>query len=277
MKVLVPLDGSRLSDAVVSHVRRLLHGQRGSCEAHLLHVIDPEHPRAEAGAEMRLHLGALARVLEADGLRTVLRVVAGEPVAKIIEAAVDDHIDLVAMATHGRSGLGRWARGSVAERVLRSCPVAVLLVNPKGLHLADDELRYREIVVALDEQGLAAGALERAAAMLTGDDARLTLLMPEAVDRARVRRDVERFGLTVARVLPTHGAPAGAILAHAREHGTDLLMLSDAPRSQLSAWPLDPAVEAVARRSPCPVLFLRATTTELVTKPGETAAVSREP
>lgn len=225
--------------------------------AHLLHVIDPEHPRAEARAEMRLRLGALARVLEADGLRTVLRVVAGEPVAKIVEAVNDDRIDLVAMATHGRSGLRRWVRASVAERVLRGCPVPVLLVTPKGLLLTDDEPRYRKIVVALDEQGLAAGALDQTAAMLKGEDAELTLLLPDEADLINVRRDTERCGLAVAQVLPIGRAPADAILAHAREHETDLLVLSGAPRSPLSAWPLEPVVEAVARRAPCPVLFLR--------------------
>ena len=39
MKILVPLDGSRLSDSVVSHVRRLFHGQRGACEALQRHVV----------------------------------------------------------------------------------------------------------------------------------------------------------------------------------------------------------------------------------------------
>lgn len=258
MKLLVPLDGSRLSDGVVSHVRRLFHGQRGACEAHLLHVIGTQHPPPETRAGMRMHLGALARLLEADGLRTVLRIVSGDPVEQILEAIVDERIDLVAMATHGRSGLRRWTRGSVAERVLRSCPVTVLLVNPKGLVLTDDEPRYHRLVLALDEEGLAAGALDEAAALANGADAQLTLLLPEAVDRAVVRRDLEGREISVARVLPLHGSPDRAILAHAREHGADLLIVSGPPRSPLSAWPLDPAVEAITRRAPCPVLLLRA-------------------
>lgn len=260
MKVLVPLDGSRLSDAVVSHVRRLLHGRPspGACEVHLLHVLDVEHPPIAARAEMRMHLGALARVLEADGLRTVLRVVPGDPVAQVLEAVVDDRIDLVAMATHGRSGLRRWARGSVAERVLRACPVTVLLVNPQGLALTDDEPRYRRVVLALDERGLAAGALDEAAALIARPDLELTLLLPGATDRAAVRRDLEGRGLSVARVLPLVGPPGRAIVAHATEHGADLLVLSGAPRSSLSEWPLERVVEVVARKAPCPVLLLRA-------------------
>ncbi len=257
MKILVPLDGSRLSDGVVSHVRRLLHGQRGACEAHLLHVIDAEH-RPEARAEMRMHLAALARVLEADGLRTVLRIVAGEPVTGILEAVVDERIDLVAMATHGRSGLRRWTRGSVAERVLRSCPVTVLLVNPKGLVLTNDEPRYQRIVLALDEEGLAAGALGQAATLAGGADAQLTLLLPGEVDRAVVRRDLEERGVSVTRVLPLQGGPDRAVLAHASEHGAALLIINCPPRSPLTAWPLDPAVEEITRRAPCPVVLLRA-------------------
>jgi hypothetical protein len=149
-------------------------------------------------------------------------------------------------------------RGSVAERVLRACPVTVLLVNPKGLALTDDEPRYRRVVLALDEQGLAAGGLDEAAALIARADVELSLLLPESIDRAAVRRDLEGRGLAVARVLPLAGSPGRAIVAHATEHGADLLVLSGGPRSPLSEWPLERVVEVVAREAPCPVLLLRA-------------------
>lgn len=257
MKILVPLDGSRLSDAVVSHVRRLFHGQREACEAHLLHVTEPASRPGTRG-EMRMHLAALARVLEADGLRTLLRVVSGDPVAEILETVVDDHIDLVAMATHGTGGTRPIGWGSVAECVVRACPVAVLLVNPAGLVLHDDETQYRRVVLALDERGLVPGAVEQAAALAAGAGAELTVLLNKATDPTTAHRELERLGVPAARVVPLHGPPARAILAQAREREADLLALSGRPRSPLAPWPLDRVIEAVARTAPCPVLFLRA-------------------
>lgn len=136
MKVLVPLDGSRLSDAVLPHVRRLLARLAAGCEVHLLHVVtEAEDARPEARAEARAHLAACQQLLEPEGFRVRPRVVPGDPVQEILERAVDEEVDLVAMATHGRSGIGRWVRGSVAERVLRACPAPLLLVSPRGVHL----------------------------------------------------------------------------------------------------------------------------------------------
>lgn len=61
MRILVPLDGSRLSDAVISHVRRLLRAAPRGCELHLLHVLAPGDRRLDARASARAHLGALER------------------------------------------------------------------------------------------------------------------------------------------------------------------------------------------------------------------------
>ena len=46
--------------------------------------------------------------------------VEGDPASAILDVAATEHVDLIAMGTHGRSGLPRWALGSVAERVLRA-------------------------------------------------------------------------------------------------------------------------------------------------------------
>jgi nucleotide-binding universal stress UspA family protein len=53
----------------------------------------------------------------------------GEPASTILELSATENVDLIALGTHGRSGLSRWALGSVAERVLRSAEVPLLLVR----------------------------------------------------------------------------------------------------------------------------------------------------
>jgi nucleotide-binding universal stress UspA family protein len=59
-------------------------------------------------------------------------VVSGTPYYKIIEIAGTEKVDLIVMATHGRTGLGHLFMGSVAERVVRTAPCPVLTFHPTG-------------------------------------------------------------------------------------------------------------------------------------------------
>lgn len=142
-RLLVPLDGSTLAEAVLPYVRRLA-SPRGT-HVVLLQVVDPapvvaamETPAAAqiiAEAEERdriegqAYLTRMQARLVADGLDVtpVLRV--GDPAAAIEEIAREHDVELIAMTTHGRTGLGRLVFGSVAERVIRSAPVPVFLVR----------------------------------------------------------------------------------------------------------------------------------------------------
>jgi nucleotide-binding universal stress UspA family protein len=72
----------------------------------------------------------VAALLGARGLRVGVTVRAGLPAEVIPAVAAETKSGLVAMSTHGRSGLGRLFLGSVAERVLRSVSVPVLLWKP---------------------------------------------------------------------------------------------------------------------------------------------------
>ncbi len=263
MKVLVPLDGSRLSDAALPHVRRLLARSAAGCEVHLMHVVsEAADARPAARAEARAHLAACERLLAGEGFRVRTRVVPGDPVQEILEHVVDDRIDLVAMATHGRSGVKRWVRGSVAERVLRACSAPLLLVNPHGLVLEDDGVRYRRVLVPVVAGGgwtpAAAGA---AADLAAASGAEAVLLRAGHGASTDPIPELERLlrGRGVAGVLVADAhddEPARAILAAAAAHGCDLIALCTGARSRLSPWALEAIVERVTRRAPCPVLVL---------------------
>jgi nucleotide-binding universal stress UspA family protein len=264
MKILIPLDGSRLSDAALSHVRRLLVGR--PAEVRLLHVVPAGAP-LEARAVARRHLAACVTLLESAGLRATTRTADGDPVNEILDEAIDGQVDLVAMSTNGRTGLRRWARGSVAERVLRACPAPLLLVNPAGLRLADDEVRYRRILVPLDGTHEAGEALGPVGALAAACGAEVMLLLVGDAGAARERARalagglkgiLEARGVVRVGVADAFGETAGAILTAARDLAPDLLALATGPRSWRSPWPLGPVVERVTRRAPCPLLLLRA-------------------
>jgi nucleotide-binding universal stress UspA family protein len=138
-RILVPLDGSELSEAIVPVVAGLAGPFDLAIE--LLRAVEPIPPYAAAElaashseellrleeADARGYLAKLAAPLEARGLRIARHVVLAPAVDAIVRRARETGAGLIAMTTHGRSGVGRLLLGSVAERVLRAAPVPVLL------------------------------------------------------------------------------------------------------------------------------------------------------
>jgi nucleotide-binding universal stress UspA family protein len=85
--------------------------------------------RDYATASANEHLADLAARLEKDGLVVTTQVAVGRPVDEILRAAAEEKADLIAMGTHGRTGLRHLVTGSVTERVVRTSPVPVLTVR----------------------------------------------------------------------------------------------------------------------------------------------------
>lgn len=143
-RVLIPLDGSERAEAILAFAAEVA----GPLDAELLllRVVEPISPAvavAEAGVvsagvlemrerEARQYLAALAERLEAKGLRVRMLVRLGWPAAEIPAVAAREGADLIAMSTHGRTGLDRVLFGSVAEAVLRAAPVPVLMIRAKA-------------------------------------------------------------------------------------------------------------------------------------------------
>jgi nucleotide-binding universal stress UspA family protein len=142
-KILVPLDGSEHSLAVLPFVEDLTRALDASLV--LLHVVTPL--TTYVGAQF-IPMGGffdqqitwagqfLARIVEeveGRGLRASQVVVVGFGVSEIVEAAHDEEADLIALSTHGHSGLARWVMGSVADGVVRRTTLPCLIVRPPGV------------------------------------------------------------------------------------------------------------------------------------------------
>jgi nucleotide-binding universal stress UspA family protein len=141
-KILVPLDGSELAECVLPHVKDLVAGCNIG-EVVLLQVVEPPPAWAAEGidlnavetASIRLAKEYLPKVqsrLAAEGIKVSAEVIVGRAGETITEFAKQNKVDLIAIATHGRSGISRWVFGSVADRVLRSSGVPMLVVKPTG-------------------------------------------------------------------------------------------------------------------------------------------------
>ena len=144
-RILVPLDGSQPSEAILEHAAGL--ARYADAELVLFEAVQPVGaavwlPAGELSVPAgdllqrqqetaRASLEKAARPLRAAGLRVRTRLeVAGSVAGAILAAAEAEHADLVALATHGRSGLARAALGSVADKVVRASRTPVLLFRP---------------------------------------------------------------------------------------------------------------------------------------------------
>src|SRR5262249_17349291 len=127
--VLVTLDGSELAEAIVPIASQIAGPL--DLEMVLLRVVQPITPMVDETARRVIvddlegrreraaaYLAAFADELSAHGIRAQTEVRYGNPEDEIVQAAHDVGADLIAMTTHGRSGLGRLLFGSVAEAVL---------------------------------------------------------------------------------------------------------------------------------------------------------------
>ncbi len=147
-KVLVPLDGSALAECALRHVRGLARdGSMG--EATLLNIVRIDIPwggefgtraavdinaiRERALGNARKYLEKMESQLGADGVNVQTAAVEDNwPAYAILDYAKNHGMDLIVMATHGRTGIKKMMLGSVALKVLHESPVPVLLIRPEA-------------------------------------------------------------------------------------------------------------------------------------------------
>ncbi|MFQ6014771.1 MAG: universal stress protein [Anaerolineae bacterium] len=134
-KILVPLDGSEVAEAIVPHVEAVATPLQA--EIILLRVVPPSgvSPTTvqEEDIEARSYLDKVAAGLRQKGIKTSSVVRYGQAAEEILDYAGVNSIDLIAMSTHGRGGVSRWVFGSVAEKVLRGTAIPILLIRAPGV------------------------------------------------------------------------------------------------------------------------------------------------
>jgi nucleotide-binding universal stress UspA family protein len=263
-KIVVPTDGSELADRIIGPVGRLLRRE----DARVVFVTVVPHSDADAhqGAEdpvtiARQHVEKLARALVAEGASASARVLLGDAAARILDCASEEKASLIALSTHGRSGLSRFVRGSVAERVLRTATVPVLLANPHGLAPAKDA-RIGRILVPLDGSARSASILPFAAEIAFLYESELILLhVDDGKGTAKTAGALEQVGRTVADVPFTQktvrGPAAESILEVAGAQKVGLVAMTTHGASGVTRWAFGSVAEKVLREVACPVLVVR--------------------
>jgi nucleotide-binding universal stress UspA family protein len=292
-RILVPLDGSPRSELILSQIGRLL--RHADAEVLLLRVLPPDGHPMGSPESVRLsgerevaqkYVSDLVERFRGRGARIWGRVIRGEAAPAILETAEIEGSSLIAMTTHGRTGLRRWVLGSVAEKVVRQSPVPVLLVRSfvpgPGATLRDaspEELSIRKILLPIDGSPAAEAAVPHAKALaeLFGSEilvvhAEYPVVLPgpevgafpvaiptpawsDAVTEPTA--DVfQRAGLRVTRVTEI-GDPASVILDECDSLGADLIVMATHGRTGAGRWFLGSVAERVLRHAHVPILLVR--------------------
>jgi nucleotide-binding universal stress UspA family protein len=139
-KILVPTDFSDLSQQALEFALSL--ADRFRAKLYLMHVWElpmtgsllppepyPESVLTEEQTAGEKHLTKVANELKASGFDVEPVFVFGKPYMEIVKAATDFDVDLIVLASHGRSGVSHLLLGSVAEKVVRLAPCPVFTVK----------------------------------------------------------------------------------------------------------------------------------------------------
>jgi nucleotide-binding universal stress UspA family protein len=297
-KILVPLDGSKMAENVLPFARCLIRDLQIPVE--LIAIVDAaEMARTVSAAEglflsalvhdetrrYRNYLQRVAKNLPIGGVQCTVR--KGKAADIIIESAAAEKNTLIAMATHGRSGLDRWLLGSVAEKVLRGTSNPLLLVRAAEKTPPWETAALKVVVVPLDGSYVAESVLPSVEALAKNLDLEVILIRVYGVpygaysagegfydptcieafvaalkDESREylekkATELKKRGVTKVSYIAQEGLGADGIISLARQTPDNLIALCTHGRSGVKRWVLGSVTETVVRHSGGPVLIFR--------------------
>jgi nucleotide-binding universal stress UspA family protein len=309
--ILVPLDGSELADRALDYATALAirSGARlqlvRSVEVSMLADVDPDVIMARATGRVERYLMDVASDLRQRGYACDIAVPVGYAAPAVLLEATLSRADLIVMASHGRTGPQRWLFGSVAEGIVGSSRVPVL-VDRAGHPGRRERLltAHPRLLVALDGSPFAEAALPAAAQLAVDISAELELVRvverPRDVttdrdgfvvayvdERERTLRErggqyLERLRQYVAERWPRltvhtsvrQGDPAAELAAAAAFADAALIVMATHGRTGLERSVVGSVAGRVLERGTAPVVFVRPISDQLVAKPAAVAARS---
>jgi nucleotide-binding universal stress UspA family protein len=294
-KIAIPLDGSELAERALEYVTGLAAASRA--QVTLLHVCTPDQSELGPSRFWDYLLEHAAQVLRSrlgdtasEGATVDSTVLFGHPAEEILSYAEKNNVGLIAMTTHGRSGVRRWALGSVAARVTRHSPVPILLVRSdvsqvtigskwpekRILVLLDGSERAEQVLPHVADHAKIGGAevvLLRVLEPLSSPDF-YTADMPGNWEdlaeqmMAHLQEECTRYFAGLKRQLRDAGVQVRSetlegntwdeIISYIERDGFDLVALTSHGRSSIARWAVGSVAETLLRKCPVPLLLVRA-------------------
>lgn len=266
-RILVPLDGSPTAEAILPQLRRLI--DRHESELILFQALPLSPFKDHAESEKYLRRVSFQLTNEGYPSRHVLR--PGLAAESILEAAALEQASLIALSTHGRTGVARWVLGSVAEKVLQASTLPVLVTRSFSTPISRgrlESLPVRNFLVPLDGSRMSLAALDPLLHFVRPVDAHVTLLHvsePSPYDgqweltdeTLREADQVLRGACIPAAVENRKGDPSEEILKAIEADSIDLVAMTTHGRSGPSRWVFGSVTAKVLRSAPVPLLVVR--------------------
>ena len=297
-QILIPLDGSKTAEKVLPYARSL--AKKLKIPVELMAVIDIAEMAMHVSPERSRYLDTLVQegirssqdylkdiAGSFTGLTVTCTVDKGRAEDAIIESAAKSKDTLIAMATHGRSGVKRWLLGSVTEKVLRAASNPLLLIRAEEAASTEGDAALKSVVVPLDGSDLAESVLPTILELARALKLEVVLIraynIPAntyagvedyyAVNYEQIRSEIKKEAESylskkveelkrkeiekVSYVLP-EGYAADEIVALGRKTPDNLIGMCTHGRTGVKRWVLGSVTEKVVRHSGDPVLVLRA-------------------
>ena len=295
-RMLIPLDGSKTAENVLPYGRILARTFQIPVE--LMEVLDIAGMASHVAAEKARRLDTVVTEGERSseqylkkiassfsGVNVGCTVERGRPEDVIVEKAAADKTTLIAMATHGRSGMSRWLLGSIAEKVLRAATNPLLLVRASEEALTEGEAVLRSIIVPLDGSELAESVLPTAVKFARLFNVGMVLFrtyelpasayygrenyLPNYEElKNRVKEQAQDYldkrieaikaeGVQRVSSVLIEGSGPNEIIDYARKTPNALITMCTHGRSGVKRWVLGSVTEKVVRHSGDPVLVMR--------------------
>ena len=281
-RILLPIDGSDGARRTIDHVADIAAAQDASVTA--LFVADTTldsvtriqgdvvDSLVETGEEI---VGEAGTVLASSGVDYETDVVSGGPARTIVDYADRYGFDLIAMPTHGRTGISRRLLGSVTETVIRLSQIPVLTIR-----LADETrttFPYERLLLPTDGSPAATAAVEHgldlAAALdgtphalsvaesgsvlgLGGDESDPQSAAEAAVENVEPMASERDIGTLVTAV--EHGSPHEAITAYVDANDIDAIVMGTTGTRGIGEVLLGTVAELIVRTAPVPVITVTA-------------------
>ncbi len=304
-RILTPLDGSTLSEGILPYVRAL--APAFGARVALLRTY--EHMTYEMATQNNAEMASITTALEPVarllhkqaedylvkvssglhelGVATDINVRSGPAALHIVNEASEVDGTLVAMSTHGRTGIGRWIMGSVTDRVLHTTLAPLLVVQPeRGGPSVDSTAVIQTLIVPLDGSELAETVLPVAAEAAKATGAKILLtetvgapsgyypgedsssitgvsVLGDMEDQAeaylRIKaKELRDGGSANVSTLVTRGSAAAEIEALARATPDSMIIACTHGRSGVGRAVLGSVIDRLARHSGHPTLIVRA-------------------
>jgi nucleotide-binding universal stress UspA family protein len=282
-EIVIPLDGSKEAESVLPYVRDL--APKFSSRVHILGVGIGRKAR-RVNRLLEDYIDRIANELRSQNVKVEPVIRYGIAADKILDYSAEIEVDLIIMATHGRSGITRWWMGSVAEKVISEATAPVLLVQSKrrrATAAADKPASIHKILAPLDGSDVGESALPYAEALAASSKATVNVVQvvspPGTVEAnllggpdwrkfVNAMRDAgenylksiaERFKSKDVKVTyeVLTGDPADKIIEYAADKGVGLIAMSTHGRTGLTRWVLGSVADKVLHGSRIPVLMVR--------------------